>query len=99
MSCDVKRLLPHSEAPKAKKYHKLSDPLIYIHNTDPIPDVIPKDTQIQMQISSLDSRMTDLGSMIEALEQRLESWFQALEGILRGFGEKLVAAENVASTL
>ncbi|KAJ7347472.1 hypothetical protein DFH08DRAFT_699735 [Mycena albidolilacea] len=97
MSCDAKRLLPHSEASEAK-YHKLWEPLIYIHNIDPIPDVISKDTQMEM-ISSLDTRMTNLDSRIEALEQKLENRFQVLEGILRGFGEKLVAAENVASTL
>jgi hypothetical protein len=97
MSCDAKRLLPHSEASEVK-YHKLWEPLIYIHNIDPIPDVISKDTQMEM-ISSLDTRMTNLDSRIEALEQKLENRFQVLEGILRGFGEKLVAAENVASTL
>ncbi|KAJ7694315.1 hypothetical protein B0H14DRAFT_3660348 [Mycena olivaceomarginata] len=93
-----KKRLKASNASEAE-YHKLSDPLIYIHNTDPIPDVISKEIQMATQISSLDSRMNNLDSRIEALEQRLENRFEALEDMLRGFGEKLVAAENAASAL
>ncbi|KAJ7457844.1 hypothetical protein FB451DRAFT_1509189 [Mycena latifolia] len=85
VDCDTKRAtaLPDGVSPK----HTLSDPLVQILDSEPIPEPLTTD----VRLSELETKMLGLDSKMAALEEKLESRFGSLEAILQGIAEKLSA--------
>jgi hypothetical protein len=84
MSCDAKDAiaLPDGVSP----HHTLSDPLIQILDSEPIPEPVTTD----VRLSELETKMFGLDSRMAALEEKLESRFGSLEAMLQGIADKLV---------
>ncbi|KAJ7657340.1 hypothetical protein DFH06DRAFT_991084, partial [Mycena polygramma] len=82
MDCDAKRA-PHN--PELVPSHGLNHPLVYILDSDPIPEILTTD----LRLAELETKMQGLDSKMASLEEKLDTKFASLEAILAGIGDKL----------
>ncbi|KAJ6594849.1 hypothetical protein B0H19DRAFT_1096915 [Mycena capillaripes] len=88
IDCDAKRAVPKPDSDLAP-IHDLSHPLVYILDSEPIPEPLTTD----VRLAELETKMSGLDSKMAALEEKLESRFASLETILHGIGDKLAVKD------
>ncbi|KAF7364190.1 Protein kinase domain-containing protein [Mycena sanguinolenta] len=97
MKCESNRLSLNPD-PFAGTAHKLFHALVYIFNTDPIPEIVATDAKLNnmgKNITDLDTRMTSLESKMTSLDSRMNSVDQRLEALEQRLENRLQALENI----
>ncbi|KAJ6494426.1 hypothetical protein C8R45DRAFT_1072976 [Mycena sanguinolenta] len=97
MKCEGRRL-NLSPDPFAATDHKLFRPLVYIFNTDPIPEIVATDAKLNSMgknITNLDTRMTGLESKMTSLDSQMSSVHQRLEALEQRLENRLQALESI----
>ncbi|KAJ7151760.1 hypothetical protein C8R43DRAFT_886602, partial [Mycena crocata] len=87
MDCDAKRATALTDG--VSPNHTLSDPLVQILDSEPIPEPLTTD----LRLSELETKMVGLDSKIAALEEKLDTRFGSLETILQSIADRLTVKE------
>ncbi|CAK5271410.1 unnamed protein product [Mycena citricolor] len=95
IECDkAKQSIPEESIPKyqdlvksgKKPCHMLSDPLVYVHDTEPIPPLAQSMTN-ERRIAELDKKMTTMEQRMTTMEQRMTGIEEKLDAIIKALAQ------------